>query len=120
MTVDIVLGDTRTCEDLISNRITCIDGVPHFLRELNKEAYAPRVISIGPFHNQPCSERLQTMQGIRERYSKYFWQRATVENIANRARSNVETPFPTINEQMMRQIRKFYGGTITLSDTSLS
>ena len=87
MTVDIVLGDTRTCEDLISNRITCIDGVPHFLRELNKEAYAPRVISIGPFHNQPCSERLQTMQGIKERYSKYFWQRATVENIANRARS---------------------------------
>ena len=89
-----------------------------YVREVNEQAYAPRVISIGPFHNQPCSERLQTMQGIKDRFSKKFWQRANVENIANRARSNGETPFPTINEQLMKKIREFYRWT--QSDAGLS
>ena len=84
---------------LISNPITGIYRVPHHLRKLNDEAYTPQVISIGPFHRENAI--LQTMQGLKEEYSKRFLQRITVEN-----RFDGETALPTtVNEQGMKQIR---------------
>ena len=109
----------------ISNSITGIYRVPYHLRKLNEEAYTPQVISIGPFHiqmsiglfrNQIYSNRLQTMQGLKEEYSKRFRQRVTAENGFDE-----ETALPsTVNEQSMKQIREFYGEDIGLSDARLS
>lgn len=100
----------------ISNSITGIYRVPYHLRKLNEEAYTPQVISIGPFRNQIYSNRLQTMQGLKEEYSKRFWQRVTTEN-----RFDGETALPsTVNEQSLKQIREFYGEDIGLSDARLS
>ena len=92
-------------------------SVPYRLLKLNEEAYTPQVISIGPYHNDIYSQRLQPMQGLKEEYSKSFWQRVTLtaENSVH-----VETPLQHIPEQMMKQIREFYGGTITLSDNRFS
>nr|XP_023924749.1 UPF0481 protein At3g47200-like [Quercus suber]POE95384.1 upf0481 protein [Quercus suber] len=110
----------------ISNSITGIYRVPYHLRKLNEEAYRPQVLSIGPFHVQMSFglfrdykniERLQTMQVLKEEYSNSFWQRVTA---ASENRVNVEKPLPTIPEQTMKQIREFYGGTITLNDARLS
>ena len=38
----------------------CIYRVPHDIRELNKDVYTPKVVSIGPFHCR--NERLKNMQ----------------------------------------------------------
>ena len=97
----------------ISNSITGIYRVPYHLLKLNEEAYTPQVISIGPFHRN--NRRLQTMQGLKEEYSKRFWQRVTAEN-----RLDVETEIPIMNEETMKQFREFYGETIGLSDDRLS
>ncbi|KAM3750213.1 hypothetical protein ACB098_04G020800 [Castanea mollissima] len=118
MALDIVIGDTRSCHDEraklkrqgILIRITGIYRVPYHLRKLNEEAYTPQVISIGPFHRD--NARLQTMQDLKEEYSKRFWQRVAAEN-----RANVRT---IVNEETMKQIREFYGESIWLSDASLS
>ncbi|KAL4632315.1 hypothetical protein ACB092_04G041200 [Castanea dentata] len=90
-------------------RITGIYRVPYHLRKLNEEAYTPQVISIGPFHRD--NARLQTMQDLKEEYSKRFWQRVAAEN-----RANVRT---IVNEETMKQIREFYGECIWLSDDTL-
>ncbi|XP_050258160.1 UPF0481 protein At3g47200-like [Quercus robur] len=107
---------TRHEDRNISNSITGIYRVPYHLRKLNEEAYTPQVISIGPFGNQIYSNRLQTMQGLKEEYSKRFWQRVIAEN-----RFDGETALPsTVNEQSLKQIREFYGEDIGLSDARLS
>jgi len=40
--------------------------VPDPLRKLNKEAYTPQVISVGPFHHG--GEKLRTMEKYKVRY----------------------------------------------------
>ncbi|KAM7493038.1 hypothetical protein LguiB_027650 [Lonicera macranthoides] len=46
----------------------CIYKVPERLRKLNKQAYSPRVVSIGPFHYG--SKRLTSMEALKKRYFK--------------------------------------------------
>ncbi|GMY04913.1 UPF0481 protein At3g47200-like, partial [Fagus crenata] len=44
--------------------------VPSYLRNVNKEAYTPQVISIGPIHHN--EERFQTMENHKDRYFNSF------------------------------------------------
>ncbi|KAM7493047.1 hypothetical protein LguiB_027656 [Lonicera macranthoides] len=52
----------------------CIYRVPVTLRKLNKEAYSPRVISIGPFHYG--IERLSSMEAVKMRCFKKLVERS--------------------------------------------
>ncbi|KAG2712929.1 hypothetical protein I3760_04G148900 [Carya illinoinensis] len=52
----------------------CIYKVPRHLRKLNKEAYTPQVISIGPFHHG--NKKLQILEKYKLRYLKDFMRRA--------------------------------------------
>ncbi|XP_027332180.1 UPF0481 protein At3g47200-like [Abrus precatorius] len=56
------------------NSENCIHRVHTELRNLNKEAYTPQVVSIGPFH-KGC-ERLQNMESLKQMYCQKFIQRA--------------------------------------------
>ncbi|XP_062173676.1 UPF0481 protein At3g47200-like [Alnus glutinosa] len=51
----------------------CIYRVPKLLRKVNKEAYTPKLISIGPFH---CNrEEFWEMEMLKQRYFKNFLNR---------------------------------------------
>ena len=49
--------------------------VPSRLRELNKDAYTPRVVSIGPFHSG--QEKLEDMEVHKTRYMRSLINRTT-------------------------------------------
>ena len=51
----------------------CIYRVPDDIRELNKDAYTPKVVSIGPFHYG--NERLQNVETHKWEYLKKFVER---------------------------------------------
>ena len=51
----------------------CIYRVPQGLRQVNKEAYTPKLISIGPFHHG--KEELRDMETLKLRYYVEFCQR---------------------------------------------
>ncbi|XP_059643749.1 UPF0481 protein At3g47200-like [Cornus florida] len=52
----------------------CIYIVPKRMREINENAYAPGVVSIGPFHRG--KEHLQAMEEFKPRYFQSFLNRA--------------------------------------------
>ena len=51
----------------------CIYRVPKNLRQINKEAYSPMLISIGPFHHG--KEEVRDMEKLKVRYLKEFCYR---------------------------------------------
>ncbi|KAK7352725.1 hypothetical protein VNO80_18153 [Phaseolus coccineus] len=51
----------------------CIYKVPFDIRQLNEDAYTPKVVSIGPFHHN--SPRLQNMERDKLIYCKAFLER---------------------------------------------
>ncbi|KAM3685482.1 hypothetical protein ACB094_11G123200 [Castanea mollissima] len=51
----------------------CIYRVPKNLRQINKEAYSPKLISIGPFHHG--KEEVRDMEKLKVRYLKEFCYR---------------------------------------------
>ena len=51
----------------------CVYRVPQRLRLVNKEAYTPKLISIGPFHHG--KEELRDMETLKLRYYVEFCQR---------------------------------------------
>ena len=81
----------------------CICRVPHVIRKFNKEAYTPRVISIGPFHRG--NKRLETMEMVKVRYCKKFVQKAAL---------NMEN-LVSIIRGMEGDVRRCYGETSRLS-----
>ncbi|KAH0992597.1 hypothetical protein GBA52_004080 [Prunus armeniaca] len=46
----------------------CIFKVPQVLRRQNKEAYAPDVVSIGPYHSSEERKRFQLMKKVKQGY----------------------------------------------------
>ncbi|KAI4332249.1 hypothetical protein L6164_017173 [Bauhinia variegata] len=71
----------------------CIYWVPYYVREINPDAYTPKIISIGPLHH--FDQRLQNMEKCKRAYFKQFVSRAknkledlinTVENEEPRLR----------------------------------
>ncbi|XP_020237339.1 UPF0481 protein At3g47200 [Cajanus cajan] len=55
----------------------CIYKVPYNIREVNKDAYTPQWISIGPIHLS--KEKFKPMQEQKKRYFHYFWERVSNE-----------------------------------------
>ena len=51
----------------------CIYKVPKRLHDVKKEAYTPKLISIGPVHHN--EGKLKDMQMVKERYFKAFFSR---------------------------------------------
>uniref|UniRef100_A0A7N2LGE6 Uncharacterized protein n=1 Tax=Quercus lobata TaxID=97700 RepID=A0A7N2LGE6_QUELO len=49
----------------------CIYRVPKRLRNVNKKAYTPKLISIGPVHRN--NDELKNMQGLKENYLEVFF-----------------------------------------------
>ncbi|KAJ7966156.1 hypothetical protein O6P43_015672 [Quillaja saponaria] len=82
----------------------CIYKVPPLLRELNKEAYTPNVVSIGPFHSG--DKRLQNMERHKLRYLKRFLARSNQVSLENWIR---------VIEEMEPNIRLCYAETIKLT-----
>ena len=59
--------------EAIQWRECCIYKVPRKLRQVNKEAYTPKLISIGPFHHG--ENVLSDMEMLKVRYFKHFCDR---------------------------------------------
>ena len=55
----------------------CIYRVPHGIRKLNKDAYTPRLVSIGPYHYG--SPKLRNMESHKLIYFKSFTKRANAD-----------------------------------------
>jgi hypothetical protein len=70
---------------------------------VNKEAYTPEVVSIGPFHHG--DKRLETMEKLKVRYFKRFVQKAAL---------NLEKLVSTIRDRE-RDVRRCYVETIQIS-----
>ncbi|KAK9200595.1 hypothetical protein WN944_015793 [Citrus x changshan-huyou] len=64
-------------EKLEPQRGCCIYRVPKGLRKINKEAYTPKVISIGPLHHR--KNELADMEKQKIRYQREFSKRITDE-----------------------------------------
>jgi hypothetical protein len=65
--------------------------VPDPLRKLNKEAYTPQVISVGPFHHS--GEKLRTMEKYKVRYLKEFVEhvKISLENLVHAIEDSEES-----------------------------
>ena len=90
--IPIVIEDNLICEELIIDvplvmepvqwRECCIYKVPKTLRQVKKEAYTPKLISIGPFHHGEKELRDEEnenvpsdMEMLKVRYFKDFCYR---------------------------------------------
>ncbi|XP_062176092.1 UPF0481 protein At3g47200-like [Alnus glutinosa] len=71
--IDIPLIDTSTKLRAPDWPECCIYRVLKLLRKVNEEAYTPKLISIGPFHNN--REELRDMEIHKERYFRDFLDR---------------------------------------------
>ncbi|KAJ7964928.1 hypothetical protein O6P43_014658 [Quillaja saponaria] len=71
--IDVAEELPRT-EPPLTTQYSCIYRVPPHIREVNDEAYTPKVISMGPFHFG--IKRLQFMERHKLRYLKSFLDRA--------------------------------------------
>jgi hypothetical protein len=87
----------------LSSPEPCIYKVSDPLRKLNKEAYSPQILSIGPFHHG--NEKLQNMEKHKLRYLKEFMERAN---------KNLEDLLPVI-EDLEESVRQCYAETISLN-----
>ncbi|CAN6681770.1 unnamed protein product [Malus baccata var. baccata] len=56
--------------------LRCIYRVPERLRHVNKKAYTPQVVSIGPLHHG--KKHLKAMEMHKKRYLRYFLRRTEV------------------------------------------
>jgi hypothetical protein len=54
-------------DELARRRVCCIYRVPNKLRQVNKEAYTPKLVSIGPFHHG-----LEELKGMEKQKLIYF------------------------------------------------
>ncbi|KAL2346792.1 hypothetical protein Fmac_000792 [Flemingia macrophylla] len=96
-------------EELVTYNECCIYRVPFHLRELNEDAYTPKVVSIGPFHHN-THPRLRNMERYKVSYCKYFLQ--------ERTRTTSDTWIDYI-ESVEPQIRRCYSETLPFSKEEL-
>ncbi|WVZ20606.1 hypothetical protein V8G54_007928 [Vigna mungo] len=76
MNTDDVVKDVKGMLERARPPITkeyCIYRVPQLIRQLNQEAYTPKVVSIGPYHHN--SPHLLNMERHKVMYFKSFLQR---------------------------------------------
>ncbi|XP_041020534.1 UPF0481 protein At3g47200-like [Juglans microcarpa x Juglans regia] len=102
LVIDIKEMVESSLDPPLSSHKCCIYSIPVDLLKLNKEAYTPRVISIGPFHHG--SKSLETMEKLKPKYFKRFLQRTNF---------NVEILVSTIKLHE-ESVRGCYAETIEL------
>ncbi|GLT69873.1 hypothetical protein SLA2020_419890 [Shorea laevis] len=87
------------CEDIVINNIPpglppaewqkcCIYRVPKQLRKVNKEAYTPKLVSIGPFHHR--RKELRDMEKHKRGYLEDFLKRTTLKKSQQDLESIIE------------------------------
>ncbi|MED6187963.1 hypothetical protein PIB30_081451 [Stylosanthes scabra] len=64
----------KKAKPLFTTQTCCIYKVPHEIRQSNKDAYTPVLVSIGPFHHG--NPRLVTMEAHKQVYCQHFIQRS--------------------------------------------
>ncbi|WJX66269.1 hypothetical protein P8452_50839 [Trifolium repens] len=93
----------------------CIYKVPQKIRQVNPQAYTPRLISIGPFHSPLGSNsdqnHLQEMEGLKLRYLKGFLDRTKI--------SVHDLLFKLQEWEWENKIRKCYAGPISFNKKDL-
>ncbi|TXG62553.1 hypothetical protein EZV62_009547 [Acer yangbiense] len=104
--IDIVQKDNLE-EVLEPGTDCCIYRVPQHIRKINKEAYSPRLISIGPLHYG--REELMGMENQKKRFWSIFWERV------NNAEKSEE--FKTYIENQEQRIRDHYSVSSTLQSS---
>ncbi|XP_054817008.1 UPF0481 protein At3g47200-like [Prosopis cineraria] len=85
----------------------CISRVPYTLRDIKPNAYAPKYISIGPFHYG--EERLQDMERHKQFFLKIFKQRTS---------TSLEDLVCSVR-RLVPKVRASYSENINLSDSEL-
>ncbi|XP_062177571.1 UPF0481 protein At3g47200-like isoform X1 [Alnus glutinosa] len=101
----LVYNITSKLESLepLSSPEPYIYKVPDPLRKLNKEAFSPQILSIGPFHHG--DEKLQNMEKHKLRYLKVLMEQA---------HKTLEDLLPVI-EDLEESVRQCYAETISLN-----
>ncbi|XP_044476498.1 uncharacterized protein LOC123204028 [Mangifera indica] len=87
----------------------CIYKVPKNIRRVNKEAYTPQLISIGPLHHG--KQELADMEKKKKQYVKSLIQRTTIEKIDK---------IPSFIRDKEEQIRVCYVETSTFESTDIT
>ncbi|KAK7277118.1 hypothetical protein RIF29_18268 [Crotalaria pallida] len=80
--------DVQVLEELKFSECS-IYKVPSNLWKVNKEAYTPQLISIGPIHFG--REELKPMQEHKQRYFHFFWERVSNEQAMKNYKQYLET-----------------------------
>ncbi|KAM4094792.1 hypothetical protein ACB094_06G221100 [Castanea mollissima] len=70
---ELIIDITQIKEPAEWHPECCIYKVPKRLCDVNKEAYTPKLISIGPVHRD--KDELKDMQTLKLRYFKEFFSR---------------------------------------------
>ncbi|KAL2346772.1 hypothetical protein Fmac_000772 [Flemingia macrophylla] len=97
----------KGAEELVTDEC-CIYKVPHHICRFNKDAYTPKVVSIGPYHHNTLP-RLHNMQRHKLSYCKAFLQRTE---------TNADTWIHYI-EEMEPRIRRCYSDPLQCSKGQL-
>ncbi|KAG5550464.1 hypothetical protein RHGRI_015435 [Rhododendron griersonianum] len=109
----------KTTKSLFSARIY---RVPNDLRELNKSAYIPRIISIGPLHWK--EKHLPTpMQDIKKYYAYYLFTRVTerMNSDVQKRKKKTELLQECVGKmkQCLERAKKFYAEELKLNDDEM-
>ncbi|KAJ7964949.1 hypothetical protein O6P43_014676 [Quillaja saponaria] len=106
--IDVAKELLRT-EPPLTTQYSCIYTVPPHIRNVNDEAYTPKVISIGPFHSG--NERMQFMERHKRRYLISFLERAHQKSFEY---------WLAYVENLNPNVRSYYANVIKLNDDCLA
>ncbi|XP_052114681.1 UPF0481 protein At3g47200-like [Arachis duranensis] len=82
----------------------CIYRVPHEIRKFKKDAYTPKVVSIGPFHHG--NPKLLRMEDQKRLYCRQFIERSETKNLKS---------FVSCVQELEPEVRRCYSDDIKLS-----
>jgi hypothetical protein len=99
------LEQAREDDALCSRKTVCIFRVPHSLREGDKKAYFPQLVSLGPYHHG--QRRLRQMD-------RHKWR--ALHHVLERTSEDVELYLQAVRE-LEERARGCYEGSITLSSS---
>ena len=101
---ELIIDITQIKESAEWHPECCIYKVPKRLRDVKKEAYTPKLISIGPVHRD--NDELKDMQTLKLRYFKEFFSRTC----------KGQKEFASIVEKNEDMIRNCYAADISLPE----
>ena len=101
---ELIIDITQIKESAEWHPKCCIYKVPKRLRDVKKEAYTPKLISIGPVHRD--NDELKDMQTLKLRYFKEFFSRTC----------KGQKEFASIVEKNEDMIRNCYAADISLPE----